>query len=235
MSELKNRRFVYGRRQGHRLHPRQARLVEDLLPQLSFALEQATRLETCFAKPCKKFVLEIGFGGGEHLAARAKAHPDSGFIGCEPFLNGVAKLLLSISEENLENIRIYHDDARNVLEALAPETLDEIYLLYPDPWHKLRHNKRRFVSQENLQSLFRALKPGGQLLVASDIPDYVSWTLNHVRRHGGFTWQAAQLDDWDAPPADWPGTRYEAKAVAAGRHPCYLRFHRRDSEKPGFL
>jgi len=235
MSELQNRRFVYGRRQGHRLHPRQARLVDEVLPKISFALEEAQQLNACFATPRDKFVLEIGFGGGEHLAARAKAHPDSGFIGCEPFLNGVAKLLLSISEDSIENIRIYHDDARNVLEALAPETLDEVYLLYPDPWHKLRHHKRRFISQENLQSLFRVLKPGGQLLVASDIPDYVSWTLNHMRRHGGFIWQAAHVDDWDTPPRDWPGTRYEAKAVAAGRRPAYLRFQRRAAETPGFL
>lgn len=233
--DIKNRRFIYGRRQGHRLHPRQARLVDELLPTLRFDIDKAASLADCFGTTHQQHVLEIGFGGGEHLAARAQANRQTGYIGCEPFLNGVAKLLLTIDEEKIDNIRIYNDDARNVLDALGAATLDEIYLLYPDPWPKLRHNKRRFISQENLDALFRVLKPGGKLVVASDIADYLSWTLTHVRRHGGFAWTAARADDWLTPPEGWPGTRYEAKAIAAGRQPGYLDFTRRQTLSQGAL
>lgn len=224
----KIRRHVYGRRQGHKLHPHQAQLVAETLPDLRiFPYRDAP--EKAFATPPEKLVLEIGFGGGEHLAARAQQMPEAGFIGCEPFTNGVAKLLLEIERANIDNIRIHDDDARDLMESLPTACLDYIYLLYPDPWHKLRHHKRRFVCPENLAELFRILKPHGGFMVASDIGDYIRWSLMHIKNHGGFEWAARGRADWTTPPADWTQTRYEAKALRAGRVPTYLAFTRRDT------
>ncbi len=231
----RNKRIIYGRRQGHKLHPRQQKLVDDLLPKLQPDFETAAAPADWFAAPHEKYTLEVGFGGGEHLAARAKAEPGTGFIGCEPFLNGVAKLLIEIAENNLTNVAVHNDDARDVLAALPDSCLDQAYLLYPDPWPKKRHNKRRFISPENLDQLFRVLKPGAGFLVASDIADYLDWTLMHIKAHGGFEWQAQMVTDWQNPPAGWPGTRYETKAVKAGRVPGYLRFIRRARSEPGRL
>lgn len=219
-----NRRLIYGRRQGHRLHKKQARLVADLLPKLSPDLTARHAPQDWFSETYKAYALEIGFGGGEHLAARAKLDSDCGFIGSEPFLNGVAKLLTVISDENRQNICIYQDDARDVLDALPDNSLAAVYLLYPDPWPKTRHHKRRFVSDDNLTAIHRVLRPEGRFLLASDIAAYIDWSLIHIKRHGGFLWSACQADDWRMPPADWPGTRYEAKALAAGRRPTYLQF-----------
>lgn len=234
---VENRRIIYGRRQGHKLHPRQQKLVEELLPQcrpdLSVAPENTP--QDWFQKPFSAYALEIGFGGGEHLAARAKAAPDIGFIGCEPFLNGVAKLLIEIDQGRLGNIAVHDDDARDVLAALPDASLDHAYLLYPDPWPKKRHHKRRFISAANLDKLFNALKPGASFLLASDIADYLDWSLAHIRAHGGFEWLAQTADDWHQAPSDWPGTRYEAKAIKAGRRPGYLRFTRRVEKTPGKL
>ena len=229
-----NRRIVYGRRQGHKLHPRQQRLVDNVLPHVQPDLAKAGPA-AWFGDDFSSYALEIGFGGGEHLAARAKAHPDTGFIGCEPFLNGVAKLLVEIDENSLKNIAVHNDDARPLMAALPDASLDRAFLLYPDPWPKKRHNKRRFISAENLDALFRILKPDAEFLVASDIADYLDWTLAHMRAHGGFAWTAEKADDWHQPPADWPGTRYEAKAVKAGRRPGYLRFIRRAARRAGSL
>ncbi len=239
MVEVQNRRLIYGRRLygrrgGHRLPPRQARLVRELLPRLrpDLILQQPC---AWFQKPVDKIFLEIGFGGGEHLAARAREAPAHGFIGCEPFTNGIAKLLLAISEQQLNNIVIHDDDARDLLAVLPDTSLAGGFLLYPDPWPKTRHHKRRFVNQENLGALFRVLAPGAVLMVASDIADYLDWTLIHIRQHGGFDWRGDRLADWDDTPAKWPGTRYEAKALKAGRCPSYLRFVRRTSLHPGTL
>lgn len=230
-----NRRIVYGRRQGHKLHPRQQKLVDIVLPQLRPDVKATAPLAQWFSRDFSAYALEIGFGGGEHLAARAKARPDIGFIGCEPFLNGVAKLLVEIDENQLSNLAVHDDDARPLMAALPDASLDMAFLLYPDPWPKKRHNKRRFISAENLDSLFRVLKPEAEFLVASDIADYLDWTLGHMRAHGGFAWQAEKADDWREPPTDWPGTRYEAKAIRQGRTPGYLRFTRRPLARPGTL
>jgi tRNA (guanine-N7-)-methyltransferase len=228
------KRVVYGRRQGHKLHPRQAKLVEALLPRLRVDVGAEARPADWFSGAFEAYALEIGFGGGEHLASRARAQPDVGFIGCEPFLNGVAKLLIEIDEANLDNIAIYDDDARDVLEALPDHCLAQIYLLYPDPWHKNRHDKRRFISPQNLDQVFRVLRPEGRFMVASDIPSYIDWTLSHIRAHGGFAWHNAAGDRQRAPEG-WPGTRYEAKALREGRVPTYLDFIRLDSPTPGKL
>lgn len=232
---MENKRIVYGRRQGHKLHKRQAALVDALLPSLRPDLTAPQRPQDWFGTGFDDYALEIGFGGGEHLAARAKAAPHIGFIGCEPFLNGVAKLLSEVDEHRLSNIAVYNDDARDVLAALPDAALAQAYLLYPDPWPKTRHHKRRFISSENIATLFRVLKPQALFLVASDIPDYLDWTLAHIRAHGGFEWLAESAADWRAPPEGWPGTRYEAKAIREGRVPGYLRFRRRVEKRPGFL
>jgi tRNA (guanine-N7-)-methyltransferase len=167
--------------------------------------------------------LEIGFGGGEHLAHQAELHPDINFIGAEPFVNGVAKLLALIEEKRIGNIRIHDGDARELLDRLPDLSLERIYLLYPDPWPKARHNKRRFVSTETVSQIHRLLKPQGLFLFASDITGYVDWMLHLVSTHGGFS----QEGDPAQPFADWIETRYEAKAKREGRPPCYLTFSRR--------
>lgn len=221
---LRPRKF-YGRRQGHKLHPRPAAIVEEHLPRLAFALDDADPLVLFEAKPeVNTYALEIGFGGGEHLAARARARPDIGFIGSEVFLNGVAKLVAQVADHGLENIRIYDEDARDLIERLPDNSFSAIFLLYPDPWHKKRHNKRRFVSPQHLEQFHRILRNDGYFYFASDIADYTSWTLATVRAHGKFEWLAKTADDWRVPFPDWPGTRYEAKAIAAGRKPSYLTF-----------
>lgn len=230
-----NKRIVYGRRQGHKLHPRQQKLVDEVLPRLQPDLDAANCPQGWFQTPKTHYALEVGFGGGEHVAARAKAAPDTGFIACEPFINGVAKLLIEVSENGFENLCIHNDDARDVMAALPDACLDQAYLLYPDPWPKKRHNKRRFISAENLAQLFRILKPGAGFLVASDIADYLDWTLIHMRAHGGFAWQAQTASDWQSAPVGWPGTRYEAKAIREGREPGYLQFIRRDVRQAGAL
>jgi len=235
MADVRNRRLIYGRRQGHKLHPRQAKLVRDVLPGLRPDMTADTMAGWFGGTAFDRYALEIGFGGGEHLAARAGQDPQTGFIGCEPFVNGVAKLLIAVEEAALDNVRIHSDDARDILAALPDASFATVYLLYPDPWPKLRHHKRRFINAENLNALFRVMQPGGLLHIASDIPDYVSWSLMHLRRHGGFAWQAQDASDWQQPPSGWPGTRYEAKALAAGRTPAYLCFARRVQARPGVL
>ncbi len=196
------------------------------LPLLALPVQGPLDPGSLFSRPLDAFVLEVGFGSGEHLAARAHRRPALGFLGCEPFINGVAALLTRIEEEKHANIRLHHGDARDVLERLPDGALAEIHVLYPDPWPKKRHWKRRFIGPETLPNLARTLKPGGLLRVASDIPGYIRWTLLQVMRQGGFSWTAERPTDWRTPPADWPGTRYEAKALREGRVPTYLDFRR---------
>ncbi len=203
--------------------------MRDLLPALRMTCSHDQRLDprTLFDFPVQNVWLEIGFGGAEHLLEQAGNHPEIGFIGCEPFINGVAKLLAGIEARGLRNIRIHDADARDVLESLAGGSVGRAFLLFPDPWHKKRHHKRRFISPENLDELARVLKPGSLLRIASDIPDYIRWTLTRIHAHTGFEWQARGPEDWRGRPADWPATRYEAKAIRQGRTPVYLSFLRR--------
>ncbi|MDP1626063.1 tRNA (guanosine(46)-N7)-methyltransferase TrmB [Parvibaculum sp.] len=227
----KSRRHVYGRTKGKSLRSRQAYLMETLFPRVSISLEdKAIDPRALFGAP-EEIWLEIGFGGGEHLAHQASLHPGIGFLGCEPFVNGVAKLIAEIDERGLGNVRILNDDARFLLERLVPASLARINILYPDPWPKKRHNKRRFINDETLAFLARALKPGGELRFASDIPDYIAWTLAHIARFNRengetFIWTAEKPADWRTPYEGWPGTRYEAKAIREGRTPVYLSFRR---------
>ena len=224
------RRHVYGRTKG-KPEARQANLMETLFPGVSISLA-GTRIDPSdLFGDAEETWLEVGFGGGEHLAHHAALHPRIGIIGCEPFINGVAKLVAAIDERNLANIRILADDARFLLERLTPASLARVFVLYPDPWPKKRHNKRRFINMETLGFLASALRPGGELRFASDIPDYIAWTLAHIARFNRengetFRWTAEQAADWRTPYENWPGTRYEAKAIREGRVPAYLTFRR---------
>lgn len=231
MSDERPTRGLFGRKKGHPLRARQARLMTSLLPQLAIDLSTTPpeTLTALFPDDPTAIHLEIGFGGAEHLIHKALANPEIGFIGCEPFINGMGKALAAIDDHHLTNIRLYPDDALFLLRWLPVRTLDLVYLLYPDPWPKRRHWKRRFVSQDALTELARCLKPGGTFRFASDIDTYVNWTLRHCRDHPGFDWMAEAADDWRAPWPGWPGTRYEAKAIREGRTPAYLTFGRASS------
>jgi tRNA (guanine-N7-)-methyltransferase len=218
----------FGRRKGHALRPRQAALLETLLPTLAVDLGRPapTDLSTLFRPAVEGVRLEIGFGGGEHLIAQAQAHPRTGFIGIEPFVNGMAKALAAIDAKQLANIRLHFGDATFLLDWLPPKSLLRVDLLYPDPWPKRRHWKRRFVQDGSVAEIARVLRPGGELRFASDIPDYVAWTLKHLSRSSDLAWTAQRADDWRLPWPDFSQTRYEAKAKRAGRGPCYLVFRK---------
>jgi tRNA (guanine-N7-)-methyltransferase len=220
-------RAFFGRRKGHKLRPRQETLLATLLPRLALDLSAPPPpdLRGLF-RHAAEVRLEIGFGGGEHLIAEAERAPQTGFIGVEPFVNGMAKMMMAVAKAPLANLRVHDDDATQLLDWLPPASLDGIDLLYPDPWPKKKHWKRRFVSPVNLDRFGRALKPGGTFRFASDIDSYVNWTLLHCRAHGGFDWQADDAGGWHSPYAGWPGTRYEAKALREGRRPAYLTFRR---------
>ena len=216
----------FGRRKGKPLREKQAEGLATLLPQLKLDLANPApkTIESLYDFSVERMRLEIGFGGGEHLIHRAAENPSTGFIGVEPFVNSMAKLLTSVEEQGLRNIRLYDDDATQVLDWLPDASIDQIDLLYADPWPKRKHWKRRFVSQVNLERFHRVLKPGATFCFASDIDTYVNWTLIHCRDHGGFSWQAEQASDWLTPYAGWPGTRYENKARREGRSSAYLTF-----------
>lgn len=226
-------RRLYGRRIGRPLKATRAALMADLLPRLRIdpasAAPASLDPRTLFAPAAPAEVwLEVGFGNGVHLAAQAAAHPDIGLIGCEPFVNGVAAALKLIDAGDLANIRILPDDARALLDVLAPGTLGRVFVLFPDPWPKARHAKRRFITGPNLDLLARALAPGAELRVASDDPGYIRWALAQVLAHGAFDWPARRAADWRRRPPDQPATRYEEKARARGVSPVFLTFRRRD-------
>lgn len=223
------RRVLFGRRRGRALRAGQEQRKARLLPRLRVALPQAGGLDprTLFTPPRRAAWLEIGFGAGEHLAAQAERHRDLGFLGCEVFDNGIVKLLGEIERRRLDNIRIFDDDARLLIAALKPATIGRVFVLFPDPWPKQRHHKRRLVSRDTLDGLARIIKDGGELRLATDDGDYLAWMLERVTAHPDFEWLARRPADWRERPPDWPATRYEEKARAAGRSPVYLRVRRR--------
>ncbi|MEM6488262.1 MAG: tRNA (guanosine(46)-N7)-methyltransferase TrmB [Pseudomonadota bacterium] len=226
-------RNLYGRRHGKRLRERQAARLDGALhalspPGVAWAENPGRRpIDLAALFPGKRAVwLEIGFGGGEHLVTQAAANPDLGLIGAEPFVNGVAKLLAAIDRAGVDNLAVHAGDARDLIDVLPEGAIDRVFLLYPDPWPKARHHKRRFVNPANLEALARVMAPGALLRVATDIEDYVRHTLEHLMRDPRFHWLAQRPADWRTPWPDWPGTRYEAKALRAGRRPHYLSFRR---------
>jgi tRNA (guanine-N7-)-methyltransferase len=228
MTVERDERAFFGRRKGHPLRAHQAALYETLLPKLALDLSRpaAQDLRSLFPLPVVDVRLEIGFGGAEHLIAQALANPRTGFIGSEPFINGMAKALAAIEHHGLKNIRLSAGDATHLVAWLPAGSISRIDLLYPDPWPKRRHWKRRFVQDESLARLSRLLGPAGEFRFASDIPGYVSWVLARALRSDQIEWTAERADDWRKPWPDFAGTRYEAKAKREGRIPAYLAFRR---------
>lgn len=239
---------LWGRRQAFALRPRQQALFETLLPKVALALPadvapSSLDPRSFFSSPLvgeggaalaapgegdlQKISLEIGFGGGEHLIEWARREPGEGFIGAEPFVNGMGKMLAHLDDAKLENVRLFAGDARRLVEVLEPASLARAWLLFPDPWPKTRHWKRRYVQDETLAEFARVIAPGGTLRIASDIPHYIEWTLERIARRPEFI-AMHEGAGWLARPADWPPTRYEQKAVRAARVPVYLEYLRRD-------
>lgn len=218
----------FGRRKGHKLRLHQADLIEHLLPRL--ALDIATPappdLAGLFGPRAAEIRLEIGFGGGEHLIAEAQAHPQTGFIGCEPYVNGMAKILTQIEAGAIGNIKLFAGDAAELLAWVPPQSLVRIDLIHPDPWPKRRHWKRRFVQDLTIAAMARALAPQGEFRFVSDIDGYCAWTLAHLLRSPDFVWTAERAADWRLPWPDYTMTRYGMKAEREGRRAAYLRFRR---------
>ncbi|MDP6709066.1 MAG: tRNA (guanosine(46)-N7)-methyltransferase TrmB [Alphaproteobacteria bacterium] len=225
-----NRRRLYGRRRGKRLRAGRLALVERLLPELAFDIDTTAPAALdpagLFPAAVAEVWLEIGFGNGEHLAYQAAANPGIGLIGVEPYLAGVARMVAYIDERRLANVRLFIDDARLLLPCLADASITRLFTLFPDPWPKTRHHKRRLVAADTVAEASRILTPGGEWLLATDDMDYCRWMLGLLTGRSDFAWTAERAEDWRRRPADWPETRYEAKAAAAGRQAAYLRFRR---------
>lgn len=220
----------FGRRKGHKLRLHQADLIAHLLPQLAVELSGSapSDLRTLFGGTVDAVRLEIGFGGGEHLVAEAQAYPHLGFIGCEPYVNGMAKILAQIETHEIRNIRLVAGDAAELLAWAPPRSLTRIDLIHPDPWPKRRHWKRRFVQDATIAAMARALPPDGEFRFVCDIDSYVEWTLAHLVRAPQFEWLAQRADDWRLPWPNYTMTRYGRKATREGRRASYLRFRRTD-------
>lgn len=246
------RRILYGRRKGRPLRPARRRLLRELLPRLKVSLSASNSARagsltgdgplvapTRFfegpspfadgvgAGPYREVWLEVGFGAGEHLLGQAEAHPEIAFVGCEPFVNGVAALLARVDQARLCNIRIYDDDARILIDRLADASLGRVFVLFPDPWPKTRHAGRRFIAADTLDCLARTMADGAELRVATDDPTYLRWALAELCRHDAFAWCAETAADWRCRPGDQPPTRYEEKARSKGLSPVFLTFRRR--------
>lgn len=221
----------FGRRKGHKLRNHQADLIEHLLPRLTLDLGHADAADagSLFDAAVNELRLEIGFGGGEHLVAEALAFPQTGFIGCEPYVNGMAKILSQIEAHNITNIRLFAGDAAELLAWAPSSSFKRIDLIHPDPWPKRRHWKRRFVQDATISQMSRILGPAGEFRFVSDIDDYCSWTLMHMRRSKNFAWTAEQADDWRLPWPHYTMTRYGRKADREGRKAAYLIFKRTNS------
>ena len=226
-------RTLYGRRRGKKLRPARQALIDDLLPRLRIELPGTGRLDPAalFSPDVKDGLwLEVGFGAGEHLAWQALNHPHIGLIGCEPFVNGMASLLSRVAADGLTNVRLFDDDARLLMNSLADATVERLFILFPDPWPKTRHHKRRMVSGETLDLMARILADGAELRLATDHRGYCRWMVEHLARHPAFEWLARRPADWRRRPDDWPETRYESKALT-GSWPVFLRYRRRDRAK----
>jgi tRNA (guanine-N7-)-methyltransferase len=224
---------VFGRRRGRALRAGQKVRIANLLPRLAIEIPESGTLdiETLFSAAPRSIWLEVGFGGGEHLANLAEQHPQTGFIGCEVFENGIVKLLAQIEQRRLGNVRIFAGDARLLIAALPRASIARVFILFPDPWPKRRQHKRRIVAPGSLDALAEIMTDGAELRLATDDPGYLSWMLECVTAHPAFQWLARRPVDWRERPPDWPPTRYEKKALAAGRRPAFLRMKRRPRPK----
>ncbi len=217
---------LYGRSSGHKLRPAQQQLIDTLLPEIAVPAEDEITAQRLFGD-ARPLHLEIGFGSGEHLAARADLLPDHGFIGCEPFINGVAAALAHVRDRHLANVRIHRGDALDVLRRLPDGALSFVYLLHPDPWPKARHAKRRMINDGPLALIAAKLKAGGELRMATDDATYLEWALMVMQRHAAtFEWLAQRPSHFLEAPGGWPETRYGAKSRREGRRPYYLRYRR---------
>lgn len=222
----------FGRIKSRTLKPRQAALMQTLLPQISLPDPRAAALDPKALAPAARAVwLEIGFGGGEHLASQAAKHADTLIIGCEPFLNGVASALRHIEDGGLTNVRLWAGDAREVLAALPDASLERVFILFPDPWPKTRHHKRRLVQAETAAELARVLQPGGRLRFVTDWKDYAAWALERITREPRLEWLAETASDWRDAPADHLRTRYQDKLLG-DTAPIFLEFARRRDSGP---
>jgi len=201
----------FGRIGGRALSARQQALVDDLLPKLT--VPDGLRDPKDLFPDLKETWLEIGFGGGEHLAEQARRHPDVGFIGCEPFIEGMAKALTQVDADGLSNVRLRMDDARPLVDALAPGSLDRVFIMFPDPWPKKKQQKRRLIQPDFLDSLHRACRTGARVRFATDVASYADEALGRFRQHGGYRWLGERADDWRTAPADHVTTRYETKRL----------------------
>ncbi|MBV9842956.1 MAG: tRNA (guanosine(46)-N7)-methyltransferase TrmB [Sphingomonadaceae bacterium] len=226
MNDPSTIRRLYGRRQGHKLRGGQQTLVDELLPTIEVPRTGALGAASLFGDD-RPLALEIGFGAGEHLAAQAALYPECGFIGCEPFLNGVVGALAHIRERGLTNVRLYMGDALDVLERLPEASLERAWLLHPDPWPKARHAKRRFMNDGPIALLAAKLKPGGRFRFGTDHPVYCRWAMMAMQRATAFEWLAETAEDFLVRPPDWPETRYEAKARRLGHEVWYFQYLRR--------
>jgi len=226
-TERRRETAFFGRRKGHALRSHQNNLMQSFLPKLlADTTKASTDPSSLFEETKQQIHIEIGFGGGEHLIARAQQNPDIGYIGCEAYVNGIAKLLNQIDVLKIDNIRIYPGDALEFCKHLPSSSIDRLYILYPDPWPKVRQRKRRIISDENLGVFQNILKAGSELRFATDIDDYSAWTLAHIERAPALQWHPISSLDWCEPWQDWTRTRYEAKAIREGRVPAYFRFVR---------
>ena len=227
-SGARERPLLYGRRRGRALRPGQLKLIREFLPRVAVSIPASGRIDPrgLFGAGRASIWLDIGFGGGEHLAIQAQTHPQIGLIGCEVFENGIVKLLAHIEHCRLENVRIFMDDARLLIAALPRASIDRVFILFPDPWPKRRHNKRRLVSRDTLDGLAEIMADGAELRLATDDRDYLCWMLEQIINHPDFEWLARRPQDWRERPQDWPSTRYEEKARAAGRAAIFLRARR---------
>jgi len=229
--EYSTRLRSFGRRQSFKLRVGQQDLIDNLLPDLRLLPnEDGSTIDpkTVFKVPVKDVWFEVGFGGGEHTAAQIENNPDVGIIACEPFMNGVASLLGHVEKRGLhERVRILDNDARPLLDVIPDASIDRMFLLFPDPWRKNRHSKRRFIGDENLDLVARVLKSGAEFRVGSDHMPYIDWTLEHMTARDDFEWICEGPDDWRVRPDDWPPTRYEQKALRQGKACVYLRFRRK--------
>ena len=227
--EPERRHQVFGRRRGRPLRPGQRALINELLPRLAINSPASGHLDVpaLFGDERPSVWLEIGFGSGEHLTQLAEQHPQVGFIASEVFENGIVKLLAQIERRRLNNIRVFPDDARLLVATMPPASVNRVFILFPDPWPKRRQYKRRIVSRATLDALAEIMTDNAELRVATDDADYLSWILEHITAHPAFEWLARGPADWRERPPDWPPTRYETKARAAGRSPAFLRVRRR--------